>query len=87
MLGKIVSGVVGADDDQLDLIGPQAGLRNRLARGLGGEVGGRDAGVDDVPLADAGALQDPLVGGLDHPLEIGVGQQARRHEGRERVDP
>ena len=43
-------------------------------------------GIDDVPLADAGPLQDPLVGRVDHLLEVGVGQHARRHVGRQRRD-
>ena len=30
----------------------------------------------DPPLADPGAAHDPLVGRVDHPLEVGVGQDA-----------
>ena len=56
----------------------------RLQRRLLAEVGGRHAGIDDVPLADAGALQNPLVGRVDQLLEVGVGQHARRHVGRQR---
>ena len=48
------------------------------------EIGGRHARIDDVPLADAGPLQDPLVGGVDHLLEVGVGQHPRRHIRRQR---
>ena len=55
-------------------------------RGLGREVGRRHAGVHDVPLADPGALHDPVVRGLDELLEICVGQQARRHIGRKALD-
>ena len=50
------------------------------------QVGGGRPLVHDVPLADAGALQDPLVGGLDHLLQVGVGQQARRDASPERGD-
>ena len=57
-----------------------------LQRRLLAEIRGRDARIDDVALADAGALQNPLVGGVDHLLEIGVGQHARRHVGRQRRD-
>ena len=57
-------------------------LQRRLAR----EIRRRDAGIDDVALADAGALHDPLVAGVDHLLEVGVGQHARRHVGREAGD-
>src|SRR5262249_19553849 len=40
----------------------------------------RDAlvGARDVPLANAGALDDPLIGGVEHPLEIGVGEDSGR---------
>jgi hypothetical protein len=47
---------------------------------------GRDARIHDVALADAGALQDPFVGRVDHPFEVGVAQHARRHVGRQRPD-
>ena len=50
------------------------------------QVRRRHARIDDVPLADAGALHDPFVRGLDQLLEIGVGQQARRHVGRQALD-
>ena len=59
---------------------------DRLPRRFRRQVARRHAGIDDVPLADAGALHDPLVGRLDHLLEIGVGQQARRHVGRQALD-
>jgi hypothetical protein len=39
-----------------------------------------------VPFADARALEDPLVARLDHLLEIGVRQEARRDVGREPGD-
>ena len=50
-----------------------------FSRRFSREIAGRDPGVDDVTLLDAGALQDPLVGGLDHLFQIGIGQQLRRH--------
>ena len=42
-----------------------AGGRHRLLRGLDREVGGDLALGGEVALADAGALDDPLVGGVD----------------------
>ncbi len=42
--------------------------------------------IDDVTLADAGALQDPFVAGFDHLLEVGIGQDAGRHIGGEAGD-
>ena len=41
-----------------------------LAAGLDGEPGG---GAADAALADAGALDDPLVAGVERGLEVGVG--------------
>ena len=51
-----------------------------------GEVGRGDAGLGDVALADAGALQDPLVGRVDQLLEVRVGQHPRRHVGGQAGD-
>ena len=75
-----------ADDDQVDVLGLETGPLDRFFRRLGSQVAGGDARVDDVALANAGALHDPLVGGVDHLLEIGVGQQARRHVGGQALD-
>src|SRR5262249_32734838 len=36
-------------------------------------------GIQDVALADPGPLYDPGVGGVDHLLQVVVGQLARRH--------
>ena len=50
-----------------------------IARSAGdrGHRRGRLVGGRDAPLADAGARHDPLVGRVDHPLEVGVGQDLR----------
>src|SRR5262249_32026417 len=53
-------------------------------RGADGQVGRRLAVVGDVALADAAALDDPLVVRVDHLLEVGVGQDPL---GRVRADP
>jgi hypothetical protein len=75
-----------ADDDELDVARRQAGAPDRLEGGLLGQIGGADAGIDDVALADPGALQDPLVGGVDHLLEIVIGQHPRWHVGGQTLD-
>ena len=41
---------------------------------------------DQMALADAGALQDPLVGGVDHLFQVLIGQNARRNVGAESGD-
>ena len=86
MLGKIVSGVVVPTTMNSMSVGVEPGLGDGGARRFGGEVGGGHARIDDVALANAGALQDPLVGRLDEALEVAVGQHPRRHVGRERRD-
>src|SRR5206468_3351507 len=75
-----------ADHDQVDLAGLDSRALEGLLRRPDGEVGGRLGLVDDVPLADAGALDDPLVRGLHHPLELLVGEDALRGIGTDTDD-
>ncbi len=76
----------GADDNEADVVRREPGLGDRLDGGFGPEIRSRDAVLDDVALADAGPLQDPVVARVDHLLQIGVGEQPRRHERRQRSD-
>jgi len=76
----------GGDEDGLDLGGVNAAAAQAVARGLGGEVAGGYALVHDVALMDAGALDDPLVVGGDHLLEVGVGEKAGRNVSSYRRD-
>ena len=41
--------------------------------------GAEPLAFQDMALLDAGALGDPLVGGVDHAREIVIGQHVRRH--------
>ena len=75
-----------ADNDHVDVVGRQARALDRLQGGFLAQVGGRHARIHDVSLADADALHDPLVGGVDHPRKVVVGQHPRRHVGRQRLD-
>jgi hypothetical protein len=59
-------GVVVAQDQQVDSAGSTP-ARSRAAPGLDGEAGG---GAADAALADAGALDDPLVAGVERGLEV-----------------
>src|SRR5207237_7094318 len=70
----------GADDDEPDLGGSDACFFQRGLDGVHGEIGRGHARLRNVPLADAGALQDPLVAGLDHLLEIGIREHPRGNE-------
>ena len=76
----------GADDDGVDVGGANAALGERATGGFDGHVGGGHFGGGDVALADAGALDDPLVVGLDHLFEVLVGEHARRDIAAERGD-
>ena len=73
-----------ADDDHADVLRRQSRALDGHHGGFLAEIGGRHTLVDDVALADADPLHDPLVGRLDHLLEVGVRQHARRHVGRQR---
>ena len=60
--GTVRSGVVVASTMASMLGRVEAGHAERLAAGLGGQPGRRAA---DVALTDAGALDDPLVAGVE----------------------
>ena len=63
--GKVLSGVEVATMIRSIVDGSQPGCFERPRRGLGGEVGGHLAFGRDMALPDAGALDDPFVGGVD----------------------
>ena len=67
-------GCAGGDDDQVDGLGVNAGLLDRLLGGAGAHVGSAFTLVGNASFADAGAGHDPLVGGVDHLLQFRVGQ-------------
>jgi hypothetical protein len=73
----------GPHDDEPDISRGEAGLSNRPFCGLFRQVGRGRARVYDVSFADAGALQNPFVAGIDELFEIGVRERARRHVRRE----
>ena len=60
----VVGGEAG-EDDGLDVLGLPAGLVERAARGRRRASSALPSpGLDPVALLDAGALDDPLVGGV-----------------------
>ena len=65
------------DDDEVDVRGRAAGGRQRRAARVRREIAGEFVLRRDVALADAGALDDPLVARVHHRLEVAVGDEAR----------
>ena len=63
----------GGDDDGTELGGLDAGLLQGLAGGALGHVDHADVGGGAVAGDDAGALADPLVGGIDPLADVVVG--------------
>ena len=76
----------GADDDDFDIGGIDAALGEAEFGGFYSHVAGGHAGLDDVPLLNADAGGDPLIGGFNHFFQIGVGEKARRRPGSEGAD-
>jgi hypothetical protein len=74
----------GADHDDADVVGRETRPRDGRDRGFPAEIRRRDPRPRDVALANADALHDPLVGRVEHLLEIGIGQDSRRHVRRQR---
>ena len=72
--GKVLSGVAVASTIRSMSAGVSPALSSAAFAASSAEVGGELAIGGDVALADAGPLQDPLVGRLDHPRQVGVGE-------------
>ena len=79
--GNVSSGVAVASTIRSRSPAFSAGMVERALRGLGREVRGELAVGCDVALADAGALLDPLVGGIHLLGQIGVGDDPLRQIG------
>ena len=62
---KSVVGRRGRQHDQVDRLGVDAGIGERGLGRLDRQVGGQLAVGGDMALANAGALHDPFVGGVD----------------------
>ena len=75
---KGVVGRRGGQHDQVDRLRVEMGVRERRARRVRSHVRGEFAGRGDAALVDAGALHDPLVGGVDLARQIGIGQDLAR---------
>src|ERR1035438_6926019 len=61
-----------ADNDEIDVGGSKAALRECFLGGFHGEVACGNAFLRDVALANADAGHDPLVVGVDHFFQVGI---------------
>ena len=73
-------------DDQVDFLQVERMRLQQVLHCQHGHVAGRDALVRNVALPNPDALENPLVAGVDHLLEIGIGKDARRQIGAKRAN-
>jgi hypothetical protein len=81
--GRCRKGFVGrgrGHDDQVEIVGVDLGVMQRVACGLQREVGCHLALGDDVALLDSGAFANPFVAGVDALGEFGVGEDGARQK-------
>ena len=71
----------GRQHDQVDRLRVDPGIGQRRARRVDRQMRGELALGGDVALPDAGALHDPLVGGVDLRRQFGIGQDLLRQIG------
>ena len=64
--------------DEIDIRSSQAGILERLLRGDEREIRSPDSILDVATLLDAGAVDDPLVRGIDLGRQFGIGQDPLR---------
>ena len=79
--GKGVVRRRGRQHDQVDRLRIDPGIGERRARGVDRQMRGELALGGDMALPDAGALHDPLVGGVDPRRQFGIGQDLLRQIG------
>ena len=75
---KGIVGRRGREHDQVDRLRVNVRMGERRARRMGRHLRGQFAGRGDAALVNAGALHDPLVGGVDLAREIGIGKNLVR---------
>ncbi len=54
--------------------------------GLKSQIAAGDSFFGEMALPNAGAIKNPLVGGVDHFFQVGVGKQAGRNVGSQSAD-
>src|SRR5262249_59175584 len=76
--GKGVVGGGGRKHDKVARLRRGPGGGKRRARRGKRHIRGGSSLRRDAPLANAGALRDPFVGGTHHPRQFGVGEDSAR---------
>ena len=77
-----------SEDDQVQIARGKVRILQCPPQGVTGErKGAFTLRIDDTPLADPCALDDPFVGRVHHLLEVGVGQYLLRHGRTDSGDP
>ena len=76
-----VVGRRGRQHDQVDRLRVDPGIGKRRPRGMDRQMRGEFALRGDMALPDAGALHDPLVGGVYSRRQFGIGQDPLRQIG------
>ncbi len=84
--GKKHVGRNGPHDNRIEIGRLDAALGERFLRRLDRQIAGRNSLVHDVTFANADALHDPLIVGIDHLFEVGVGEKAGWNVGAESAD-
>jgi len=64
----------GPHDEQVDRVSRDGGGPYRTFARFDSQIGRGLVGSGDSPLFDARARDDPFLGCIDHPLEVGVGE-------------
>ena len=57
---------------------PASHFGQSLSSGFDRQIAGGDSFIDNVPFTNAYAFPDPLIDGIDHFFQVGIGQKARR---------
>ena len=77
-VGDGLLGSRGGDDEEVDRVGREPRALDRVRAGFDRERRGGLTFGGDAPFADPGALDDPLIAGVDARLEVGVRETSRR---------
>ena len=75
-----------ADDDEVDIVRSEPGLRDRFQRRFLREVRRPDPWIDDVTLANSGSLKNPFVRRVDELFKILIREKTGWNVGRESAD-